>query len=342
MSNNAVVNHGVQQGCLVAAQLTPDMTVSVASGIVINANTAAAVTAQNVTITAADPTLDRYDVISVNSAGTPTATAGTPSASPVPPESSDVVIANVLVYSQANALYTGTITSSVIQDVRIFIQAPMVANTLAYTFLSGAQTNVDPGTGKFGFDGATNGAIQHIYLNQLPATLPGSSAHVDTPATEWFSSFLTPYYLRIWSRQDPGRWWVGIVTSAANRTAGLGSAPIDVSVVPIAQSYYPVGAFPPFSSQAPFLLTDALDCIFEFNGCVPNSAVYTTASSFQNLLVADGTQTFLDWFHEIGSGGTTEIAGTGLLDIDAAPGGFVSGFDASGGYIEILGGTRPL
>lgn len=110
--------HGVLTECAVTAQVSPNMTVAVAAGSVINANIAATVTAQNATITAADATLDRIDTLTVGNTGTVTVNAGTPAATPIAPDSADVEIAQVYVYSQANANYTGTIVSSVIQDTR--------------------------------------------------------------------------------------------------------------------------------------------------------------------------------------------------------------------------------
>lgn len=107
--------HGVTTGCLVSAQGTPNMTVAVAAGSVLNQNVAASVAAQNATITPADPTNPRYDLISVSNTGTVTVTAGTPAATPVQPDNTDVRIAFVYVAAGATS-----ITSDTIQDVRDF------------------------------------------------------------------------------------------------------------------------------------------------------------------------------------------------------------------------------
>src|SRR5579859_2802062 len=111
---------GAVQGCEVTAQGTPNMTVAVAVGFVIYNNSVQPVTAGNVTIAAADANLDRMDLITVNSSGTVTYVEGTISGgNHTPATSTDVILAQVWVWSQANSVYTGTITSTAIIDVRV-------------------------------------------------------------------------------------------------------------------------------------------------------------------------------------------------------------------------------
>lgn len=76
---------GVVSGCAVTAQATPDMTVAVAAGTVEVAGTQAAVVAGNVTITAADSTNPRFDLIVASAVGALSAVAGTAAAAPVFP-----------------------------------------------------------------------------------------------------------------------------------------------------------------------------------------------------------------------------------------------------------------
>jgi len=103
-------------GCGVTAQGLPDMTVAVAAGAVNTNYKPKTVSAGNVTITAADATNPRFDLIVANSAGTKAARAGTPAANPKPPArtANDVVLA--VVYVPANDT---TIASNQIVDLRV-------------------------------------------------------------------------------------------------------------------------------------------------------------------------------------------------------------------------------
>lgn len=323
------VTHGVLQGCAATAQVVPDMTVAIAAGFVINGNTAAAVSGQNATITAADPTLDRYDAITVSTAGTVTVTAGTPADPPAQPESSDVILAYVLVYNQANALYTGTITSSVIQDVRSFIFPQIPANSLTYTFLSGAQANADPGSGKCGFDAATNSGVSHLYISTSTSSSP-------LTVTNWLENAAqVPFYLKLWPRSNPGHWWLGKVTTYTPNTGY-----VDLSVKFVVKADNQVGA-PGTQDPANTLSVASLDTIIQVDSGPATTFAPTSYVTTADQIVNDSTQIYLDELYEIGSNTVTELVATSsLLDIDAAPGGFVSGTDSSGGYIEILGGGR--
>src|SRR3989304_1129497 len=77
-----VLNDGVKTGCAVTAQGSPNMTVAVASGTVILSLVDVAVSSGNVTITAANGTNPRFDLIVVNNSGTKSAVAGTAAAAP--------------------------------------------------------------------------------------------------------------------------------------------------------------------------------------------------------------------------------------------------------------------
>lgn len=101
----------VLSGCAVTAQGTPDMTVAVAKGAVLSGGTLFAVTAGNVTISTADATNPRLDLIVVNSSGTKVARTGTAAAAPKPPARSadDVVIAVVYVPAGDTAIQSNQI-----------------------------------------------------------------------------------------------------------------------------------------------------------------------------------------------------------------------------------------
>lgn len=109
--------YGVKTGCAVSAQGTPDMTVAVAVGTVYIGGRPVAVTAGNVTITTADGSNPRIDLITVDTAGTKAAVAGTPSSNPVCPAipASKTALAAVYVPSGVTAITSGMIT-----DKRIF------------------------------------------------------------------------------------------------------------------------------------------------------------------------------------------------------------------------------
>lgn len=109
---------GVISGCAVTAQGSPDMTVAVAAGVVEVAKKRAIVTAGNVTVSAADGTNPRFDLIHVDDVGATGITAGTPAASPVfpPHPASKVVLAAVYVPAADTDIDTNQIV-----DKRIMI-----------------------------------------------------------------------------------------------------------------------------------------------------------------------------------------------------------------------------
>jgi len=109
----------VLSGCAVTAQGSPDMTVAVAKGAVLTNGALKAVTAGNVTISTADSTNPRLDLIVVNSSGTKAARTGTAAANPLPPArtANDVVLA--VVYVPASDT---TISSNQINDLRVLRQ----------------------------------------------------------------------------------------------------------------------------------------------------------------------------------------------------------------------------
>jgi hypothetical protein len=110
--------NGVSSGCAVTAQGTPDMTVAVAAGTVVVAGTEVAVAPGNVTITAANGTNPRKDLIAVDNAGAKSVVTGTPAPVPLNPSipANSVIVAQVYV----PALDT-TIGSTQITDKRVFV-----------------------------------------------------------------------------------------------------------------------------------------------------------------------------------------------------------------------------
>lgn len=109
----ALAGTGVISGCDVTAQGSPNMTVAVASGVVQVAGVLVTVSSGNVTITAADGSLARFDLVVVNSSGTKSAVAGTPSTNPVFPAvpANSVALAAVYVPAGDTAINSTQIVS---------------------------------------------------------------------------------------------------------------------------------------------------------------------------------------------------------------------------------------
>lgn len=100
-----------------------DMTPAVAKGAVLSNKVMFAVAAADVTITSADATNPRIDLIVVTSAGNLAVRAGTPAAAPKPPArtANDVVIAAVYVPANDSAIGTSQCI-----DMRVFPSMPQI------------------------------------------------------------------------------------------------------------------------------------------------------------------------------------------------------------------------
>lgn len=117
----SLAGDGVVSGCAVTAQGTPDMTLAVAVGVVRVGRLDVNVAAGNVTITTADATNPRFDLVVVNNAGTKSVTAGTAAAVPVFPEvpANSVCLAAVYVPAADTAINSNQILSRRIAPVAI-------------------------------------------------------------------------------------------------------------------------------------------------------------------------------------------------------------------------------
>jgi hypothetical protein len=138
-----VSGHGVIQGCAVAAQGAPDMTVAVAVGTVqLRGRLVRKVAAGNVAITAAHATLNRIDLVTVDPSGTKGAIAGTAAALPVLPPitAGHVVLAAVYVPATDTA-----INANQIIDKRCVLQPNAVmapgSTTIYSEFINGLDSN---------------------------------------------------------------------------------------------------------------------------------------------------------------------------------------------------------
>jgi hypothetical protein len=111
---------GVVSGCAPTAQGTPDMTVAVAAGTIQVSDTSYSITGGNATITAADGTNPRIDLVCAKTDDTLPVTAGTPAANPKAPDipASQVLIAMVYVPAADTDIDSNQIT-----DKRVFVRA---------------------------------------------------------------------------------------------------------------------------------------------------------------------------------------------------------------------------
>lgn len=133
----ALAGTGVETGCAVTAQVSPDMTVAVAAGSVRINDMKANVAAGNVTVGAAHSTNPRFDLITVNNTGAKACTAGVAAVEPVFPAipANSVVLAAVYVFAADT-----TINSNQIVDKRVALN---VALNPATRFLLTTQTSPD-------------------------------------------------------------------------------------------------------------------------------------------------------------------------------------------------------
>lgn len=117
----ALNGQAVVSGCAVTAQGTPNMTLAVAAGVSQSGGSRFTVTAANVTVTAANATNPRFDLVVIDSAGAKQVRAGTAAASPVFPTltAGDVALCSVYVPANDTAIDANQLT-----DKRVIIGAP--------------------------------------------------------------------------------------------------------------------------------------------------------------------------------------------------------------------------
>jgi len=131
---------GVVSGCGVTAQGSPDMTVAVAAGVVrVASGLLIAVTAGNGTITTADATNPRIDLVSSSDTGTKTVTAGTAAANPKAPDLPSGHVALAMVYVPANDT---TIASNQITDKRVLLAQLSKMGWLPYAYVEGLSSTM--------------------------------------------------------------------------------------------------------------------------------------------------------------------------------------------------------
>lgn len=167
---------GVISGCAVTAQGSPDMTVAVAAGVVEVTKKRAAVTAGNVTVSAADGTNPRFDLIHVDDAGTKGITAGTPAASPVFPAhpALKVVLAAVYVPASDTDIDTNQIVDKRVMITRFDPIAPLVSGQWNVGMWAAANYNVN------GFTPVLGRLYYWPFLSQRRCTYDRIGMYIDT------------------------------------------------------------------------------------------------------------------------------------------------------------------
>lgn len=259
-------------GLTVSAQSTPNQTVLVAAGNALVGNITATSTGGTVTIAAADPLVDRFDAIVIDASGNLSAIAGTISGgnSMQPPVTTGYcVLAYVLVINQAHPDYTGTITTNYIfsqpsttdANAGLFTLLPEPGQTFAMTFLSAAGAGTDPGAGNVQADTTNINTVAHLYVSYTSPSAPQSFKTWLQIGAVASAPWGLPWFLRLWSRQDPTKWVVLEVSAFTDH-----STYCDLTCAVVASSSSATSVSPP-------LFTDALDTIFAFEGIVPTGAV---------------------------------------------------------------------
>lgn len=151
---NGMQDTGVVSGLAVTAQGSPNMTVAVAAGVAMTLGTLRSISGTNVTITAADSTNPRIDMIVSNTAGTLSAVAGTPAVSPVAPALTAGYVALAFVYVPAAA---SAITTAMIIDKRTPVPG-------FETVRMGKSGTLTTGVGVTPFTAARGRTIVGVYL----------------------------------------------------------------------------------------------------------------------------------------------------------------------------------
>lgn len=109
-------SNGVSSGCACTPNASGStLVVAVAAGFIISTGLIVAVSGTTVTPGAAHATLNRFDLVTVNTAGVVSIVAGTAAATPVFPTTTNVVLASVYIPATATSITSGNII-----DKRVF------------------------------------------------------------------------------------------------------------------------------------------------------------------------------------------------------------------------------
>lgn len=105
-------------GCAPSQQGSPDMTIACSAGVVLSNGIELEVTAGNWTVTTADATNPRIDLLVITSAGAKAVRAGTAAAAPKPPArtANDVVCGYVFVAANDTTMTEGSISRAMLAN----------------------------------------------------------------------------------------------------------------------------------------------------------------------------------------------------------------------------------
>jgi hypothetical protein len=209
---------GVISGCLVAANSTPDQTVTVANGEVISNGVFRTLVAGSGTTTSLSlgqgtAGAARFDIVVINSTGTLTARTGTAGSNPTFPtqEDGDVFLA---------AVYRASGTSDIISSTRIIDKRVITPSSMVR---SGALTAPNPPS-------STLGNVGDIFVNTSVSSSTGQSqVYLKTTSSLWEN--LAEYYPiatantvnTLVQRDGSGNFSAGTIT--ANLTGTATAAP---------------------------------------------------------------------------------------------------------------------
>jgi hypothetical protein len=207
---------GVLSGCAVTAQGAPNMTVAVAAGVAATQGREIGVVGANGTITAADVTNPRFDLVVISSAGVLTVRAGTAAAAPVfpTPTAGDVVLASVYVTANATVINTNQITDKRMLT-RTFSADPRVYAELVEDFYGSTIVSGEAGTHGWEVSAGTT--------NQVVAGHPGIY-RLDTSATSAtvrFARLINPSLIP--ADTFDNTWFVRVNQTDANTTVRAGA-----------------------------------------------------------------------------------------------------------------------
>jgi hypothetical protein len=208
---------GVISGCLVAANSTPDQTVTVANGEVISNGVFRTLVAGSGTTTSLSlgqgtAGAARFDIVVINSTGTLTARTGTAGSNPTFPtlEDGDVFLA---------AVYRASGTSDIISSTRIIDKRVITPSSMVR---SGALTAPNPPS-------STLGNVGDIFVNTSVSSSTGQSqVYLKTTSSLWenlaeYVAMGTSGTSNLVLRDSSGNFSAGTIT--ANLTGTATAAP---------------------------------------------------------------------------------------------------------------------
>lgn len=217
---------GVVTGAAVTAQATPNMTVAVAAGLARVVGRRVAVAGGTATIGAANATNPRHDLVTIDTAGTLAVVAGTPApitstsepAYPAIP-AGRLVLAAIYVPAAATA-----ITTSMVTDKRVLIEAATVENVLSYGATGDGATD-DTAAISAAMDAANAAGIPLYFPRTTTSYLSGQIIKAYAPRILSDGATITVTSTNNWNWQFQGALGASVALSA-NVAAGSNTATV--------------------------------------------------------------------------------------------------------------------